>query len=315
MTRSILTWRIHGEDLVGTLHEPTTIPSERGPRFQDLGVLLLNAGAAPRAGNSDLSVHIGERLAAAGIPVFRFDFAGLGDSTGATPEDKCGYWESVVEGRNDAATLALVRRIKRQFGLSRLIVGGLCSAALPALRVADRDARDVAGLLLLEPALHMTIPRVGSDPAAIAERVNTSRLRRAFSLREWLLFLTGESKVARAARPLRAPLLSALRASAGHTLPRDANVTLIAHWQSCLLRGIPALAVVAEGQRIDGDIPRILHTFSGPCRALVDIVRVPRTNHILTSGGARDVVLDAAERWVQTHFAEAASRGRTHAGA
>lgn len=315
MTRSILTWRIHGEDLVGTLHEPTASHSDSAPRFHGLGALLLNAGPAPRAGNSDLSVHLGERLAAAGIPVFRFDFAGLGDSSGARPPDKCGYWQDVVDGRNDAATLELVRRVKREYALPRLIVGGLCSAALPALRVADSESQEVAGLLLLEPALHMTIPRVGPDPVSVVERTDSSRLRRALSLREWLLFLTGESKLARAARPLRAPLLSALKASAGHTLPRDANVPLIGRWQNCLQRGVPALAVVAEGQRIDGDLPRILHTFPSARRSLVDVVRVPRTNHVLTTGHARDTVLDATERWLREHFGSPTSRARASAQA
>jgi alpha-beta hydrolase superfamily lysophospholipase len=303
VTRSALRWHIQGEDLVGTLHAPPAEWRGEMARSHELGVLLLNAGPAPRAGNSDLSVHIADRVAQHGVPVFRFDFAGLGDSTGATPLDKDVYWRDVLAGRNDEATFVLVRRIKREFRIARLVIGGLCAAAVPALRTADRDTRDVAGVILLEPAVHLTMPRVfvTSDSKVVVEAMSErTRLQRALSAREWLLFLTGENRFARALRPMRTYLLDRLKASVGHTLPTDANVALVRRWQGSLLRGVPTLTVVAQGQRADGDLPRILQSLQH--RELVSVVRIPETNHILTGGSARDTVVGEVERWLTETF-------------
>ncbi|HTF88625.1 MAG TPA: alpha/beta fold hydrolase [Planctomycetota bacterium] len=315
MTRSVLTWRIQGEDLVGTLHAPDPEWSGDGQAGQDLALLLLNSGPAPRAGNSDLSVHVAERLASRGIPVLRFDFAGLGDSSGETPNDKEQYWRDVLAGRNDQTTMALVRRVKRELGLSRVVVGGLCAAALPTLRAADRDSNDVSGVILLEPAFHLTIPRVvttaDSRPAVVSPKRNL--LERALSVREWLLFLTGENPLARACRPLRTQMLEALKASFGHTLPTDANVALVCNWQNSLARGVPSLVVVAEGQRADCDLPRILGSLPKERAALVSQVRIPRTNHILTAGTARETVVDSIDRWIAANFgAPTATRVTAH---
>jgi alpha-beta hydrolase superfamily lysophospholipase len=314
VARTLLTWRIHDEDLVGTCHAPALEQPASSWRSYDVGVLLLNAGPAPRAGNSDLSVHVADRLALRGIPVFRFDFAGLGDSSGPTPHDKEAYWREVLDGRNDQATLALVRRIRREFNVSRLIVGGLCAAAVPALRTADRITKEVAGVILLEPALHLTIPRVLVTPdATLVVAPQRTKLQRALSVHEWLLFLTGDNRIARAVRPMRTFLLETLRSSVGHTLPTDANVALVQRWQSSLVRGVQSLVVVAERQRADSDLPRILHSLPKEHAQLVSVVRVPRTNHLLTSGGAREAVVAAIERWVLERFVARRAPALRHA--
>jgi pimeloyl-ACP methyl ester carboxylesterase len=305
VVRSALTWRLLDEDLVGTCHlpeGPTRNPS--APPRSRVGFLLLNAGPAPRAGNSDLSVHLGDRLAWHGFPVFRFDLPGLGDSSGRTPLDLDSYWSEVLEGRNDEATLALIRRIRREFGLSGVIVGGLCAAAVPALRAAARDAGAVPGVLLLEPNLRWatrSIPgRPGTDPSVAPTR--GSALRKVLSRREWLLFLTGESWIARAAGPLRASLLRALKRSEGHTLPKGTNVPLVMRWQGSLSQGVHALVVVAEGQGTDLDMDRIIESLPARSSGAVSCVHVPDTNHLFTSGSGRDAVLLAVERWVLRCF-------------
>src|SRR5262245_60909870 len=122
--RQILAWRARGEELIGTWH----VPAAASASAPACAVLLLNAGPAPRAGNSDLSVHLGDRLAGRGTPVFRFDFPGLGDSSGALPPDSDAYWREVQAGRNDEVTLALATRIREQFGITHIVVGGLCAA-------------------------------------------------------------------------------------------------------------------------------------------------------------------------------------------
>jgi len=301
VVRTILTWRILGENLVGTCHVPT--PGRAGglSGAPSVGILLLNAGSAPRSGNSDLSVHIGDRLALRGFPVFRFDLSGLGDSSGPIPTDVDAYWSEVQSGRNDETTVALIERIRIEFGVARVVVGGLCAAALPTLRAVRRAGPAMAGLILLEPSFRLDLrdaPGRGQAAAGIGPFARiAARLRRTSSA----LGLRGESRIARMTRPLRA-LLGGLERRFEPLLPRDANVLLIARWQESFVREVRSLVMVAAGERTDRYVTRILETMPARAPGVVSCVRVPGTNHLFTSGAARDVVLAALERWVMDGF-------------
>ena len=303
MVRTILTWRILDEDLVGTFHVPT--PGRAGglSGAPSVGILLLNPGAAPRSGNSDLSVRIGDRLALRGFPVFRFDLPGLGDSSGLIPADVNAYWDEVVNGRNDEATMALIERIRLEFGVARIIVGGLCAAALPSVRALSRASAAPAGLILLEPSFRLA-GQGKPERARLATGIapfgrSAAELVRTF----FSLGLSRESWIARTARPLRARLQGALRWPVGPPLPRDANVPLVTRWQESFGRGVRSLVVVAAGPGTDRYMKRILASMPARAPGVVSCVRVPGTNHLFTSGVGRDAVLAALERWMMEGFA------------
>jgi pimeloyl-ACP methyl ester carboxylesterase len=296
MRRSILTWRILDDDLVGTCHMPAE--SRIDGR---IGILLLNSGPAPRSGNSDLPVHIGDRLASRGIPVFRFDLPGLGDSSGSTPAEFNTYWQEVLQGRNDEATLALVVKLKQEFGLSGVIVGGLCAAAVTTLQVAGSHAGTIAGVILMEPALRFgeeIIPNFSQSNMATALHVSgKTKLRQLFSVREWLRYLTGNCRIATMLRPLRPHLVRIQLLLFGHTLHGDMNVPLFMHWRRIHAQGTPSFVAVAEGQDMDRCVTHALDSLPTTGPGKVTLIRIPQTNHILTSGQARDIVLDAVEHW------------------
>jgi pimeloyl-ACP methyl ester carboxylesterase len=301
MRRSILTWRILNDDLVGTYHEPAESGIGESASVKRIGVLLLNAGPAPRSGNSDLPAHIGDRLASRGIPVFRFDLPGLGDSSGSTPAEFQTYWQEVLQGRNDDATFALIVKLKQQFGLSDVIVGGLCAAAVPTLRVAGSHVGAVAGVILMEPAIRFgqdiipDSPQTGMSPLlpVIAE----TKLHRLFSVREWLRFLTGSNRVAKTLKPFRPLLVRVQLLLFGHTLHGDMNVPLFMHWRNIHARGTHSLVIVAEGQDMDRCVSHVMDSLPPKGPGIITLIRIPQTNHILTGGQARDIVLDAVEQW------------------
>jgi pimeloyl-ACP methyl ester carboxylesterase len=306
MRRVILSWRILDDDLIGTYHEPAEIGiGERNSQFR-IGVLLLNSGPAPRSGNSDLSVHIGDRLASRGIPVFRFDLPGLGDSSGSTPPDSYAYWQEVLRGRNDAATLELVGKLKQKFGLSSLIIGGLCAAAVPTLRVADSDAGAIAGVILMEPILCYFENNIPVSSQARSTAVFTmklkSKLRKAFSIQEWFMFLTGHSRVASALRSLRPFLIRVQKQLVGHTLPKDMNVPLFIHWRDSLARGTHSLVIIANGQGNDRYVGHAIDSLPENLPGEITLIQVPQTNHIFTGGYVRDAVIDAVVQWIEGHF-------------
>jgi pimeloyl-ACP methyl ester carboxylesterase len=266
MVRTSLTWRILGENLVGTCHAPTPARAGELSSAPSVGVLLVNAGSAPRSGNSDLSVQIGDRLALRGFPVFRFDLRGLGDSSGPTPVDVDSFRNEVLAGRNDEAVVALIERLQLELGLERVIVGGLCGAALPSVRALQAGRASPAGLILLEPNF-----RVPAQEES--------------------------------ARPVRA-LLRSLSRRLGHKLPSDVNEPLVTLWLDGIARGVRSLVVVAGEEDTERYVARILESMPDRAPDAVACVRVPQTNHLFTRGRGRDGVLSAVERWMTENFSE-----------
>ena len=112
---------------------------------QEVGVVLLNAGAIHRAGPSRLHVTLARRLAAAGYPVLRIDQPGVGDAVASASRPQLDL------------AMDMLDRFGREGGCSRFVVGGICSAADFGWKLALRDPR-VAGLLLLDPLARQQHP-------------------------------------------------------------------------------------------------------------------------------------------------------------
>ena len=119
--------------LLGILH-PGTPDSEHG-------VLVVVGGPQYRVGSHRQFVLLARALAAAGTPVLRFDYRGMGDSEG-----EARTFEGVADDLR-AAIDAFQRELPR---LREVVIWGLCDAASAALLYAHTDAR-VRGLVLLNP--------------------------------------------------------------------------------------------------------------------------------------------------------------------
>lgn len=87
--------------------------------------------------------HLAERLAAAGLPVLRFDAHGCGDAAGDEAEgDRLGAWRRSVHAAADA--------LRRRAGVPQVVLAGLRLGATLALQAAaERD--DVAACVALMP--------------------------------------------------------------------------------------------------------------------------------------------------------------------
>jgi exosortase A-associated hydrolase 1 len=105
------------------------------------GVVVLVGGPQYRAGSHRQFTLLARNLAAHGIPVFRFDCRGMGDSEG-DPRD--------FERLEDDLRCAIDRFLQEVPALDELVIWGLCDAASAALFYAHRDPR-VTGLVLLNP--------------------------------------------------------------------------------------------------------------------------------------------------------------------
>ena len=119
--------------LVGIVHTPERII---GP-----GVLIIVGGPQTRVGSHRQFVLLARALADAGIPVMRFDYAGMGDSPGQA---------KTFEDIDSDIRLALDTFYDEVEHLSGVVLWGLCDAASAALFYGLTDDR-VKGLVILNP--------------------------------------------------------------------------------------------------------------------------------------------------------------------
>ncbi len=126
-----------GDELVGILHPPAHVASA------GIGVLLVVGGPQYRVGSHRQFVLLARDLAAAGIPVFRFDYRGLGDSAGVRRD---------FEGIADDITAAEEVFFSHQDGLKSVVLWGLCDAATANAFYGSEDGRNrVIGQIALNP--------------------------------------------------------------------------------------------------------------------------------------------------------------------
>jgi hypothetical protein len=104
-------------------------------------VLLLNAGRLHRVGPNRLYVLLARRLAAAGLPVLRFDYSGIGESE--PRRDELALEQSALAEGTEAMEFLQTSGIADRF-----VPMGICAGAENAQRLACEDERVVAAVLI-----------------------------------------------------------------------------------------------------------------------------------------------------------------------
>ena len=175
--RELTAFPCEGDTLAGTLDDaPGTT-----------GLLIVSGGNELRCGAHRGMALLAADLAAAGVPVFRFDRRGIGDSDGTNH----GYQDS---GPDIAAATRTFRTLAPQ--MTRVVGFGNCDAAT-ALALFHRDA----GI----DALVLANPWVGDEddalpPTAAIRSHYAGRLR---DPRQWLRALSGGINIGKAIKGLR----------------------------------------------------------------------------------------------------------------
>ena len=121
------------DTLIGILHE-----SDHGAQR---GVLMVVGGPQYRVGGHRHYVKVARRLAAAGVPVLRYDYRGIGDSTGRFH----GF-----ENLDDDIRAGIDALIARAPTIRQVVLWGLCESASSIAMYAHSDPR-VAGAILVNP--------------------------------------------------------------------------------------------------------------------------------------------------------------------
>ena len=158
-----------GEELVGQLHVPGRVSAP--------GVLIVVGGPQYRVGSHRQFVHLARHLCEQGVPVFRFDYRGMGDSSG-----ELHGFTSVHQDIKCA-----VDAFQRECDVvSEIVIWGLCDAATAAIAYAHSDPR-VKGLILANPWVY-------SKQGAAKAYLKHYYLRRFFSMAFWRKVVSGNFK-------------------------------------------------------------------------------------------------------------------------
>ena len=238
----------------------------------DTALVLLNAGLIHRVGPFRLHVHLARRLASSGMHAFRLDlpFVGDGAASDAPPT-------RIVS--------AAIDEVRRRTGSRKLLLGGICSGADLAWKVAVEDPR-VDGVVLIDGfARRDAWFRIGQLQLALRRPATT-----------W------PGMIAKA-------LLS--------TRPGQPRARTVRDWPEPDAFQQQAKALLERGARIlalytGGVAPYLLHarqfdsTFGGMRRhTRLEIEYWPGFDHILFSSLERAQVVERMTQWA----AAAASRG------
>lgn len=174
-----LAFECRGERLVGVV--------SASPCDARAGVVIVVGGSQYRAGSQRQYVLLARRLAAAGIPTLRFDYRGMGDSTGARPPFDA--LDPDIAAAIDALQAACP-------GVERVGLWGLCDAASAALLYCARTRdRRVGGVALLNPW-------VRSEQTLARTHLKHYYVSHLASRSFWDRLLRGEVDVLRAVRSL-----------------------------------------------------------------------------------------------------------------
>ena len=128
---------IYGEQK--NLQGIASIPDEY--RCRDVAVILLNAGMVRKVGPFNMNVDIARKLAYDGYFAFRFDMAGLGDST------KIKTGKTHLQDAIDNMT-ATMSHIEAQYKIHKFIFMGLCTGADHSHIISVQDERVVGNIWL-----------------------------------------------------------------------------------------------------------------------------------------------------------------------
>jgi exosortase A-associated hydrolase 1 len=270
--------------LIGILHRATGGQAE-------VAVLIVVGGPQYRVGSHRQFVESAKAIAAAGMPVLRFDYRGMGDGEG----EYAGFENVAADIR--AAIDALDAACRPQRGVVLL---GLCDAASAVLMYCCADPR-IAGLVLMNPWVRTE----QSQAAVVVRRYYVARLLQADF---WRKLIRGGFDFAGSARALFGNVVRAAKRPVG-----TGSGHFIEAMREGLARFPGPVLIVQSGRDLTADEFRALSRNDagwrrGIARGGVEVVDMPDADHTFSRRAHLDEFNGHCLRWIGRAFGDASCR-------
>ena len=290
----------------GIVHTPA-VPSGSA-------IVLLPSGFKHRVGSHRFNLLLARRLVAQGHLVLRYDPAGIGESDGTLSIVPPGTLSArLEEGYFADDALLAAAAVRERFGVTRVLLGGLCGGAITAQLAAARDRLGhVQGVIALGmPALTIGPPNARNVPQPqVARRRLRNYAQKLASPAAWARVFSGQSDYDHIGRNVLGALKrpqAAVEAPAlpGTTAAGRPNPHFLGAFEALRQRGVPQLFVygTADNRWIEFEetfLPTVLGgRLDGPGYA---VRLVPEGSHELDFGPARRLSLEHVDTWLRQAF-------------
>ena len=273
-----LLFSVAGEQLVGIAALPE--------KASDCGVIVVVGGPQYRVGSHRQFLLLSRRLAGAGYPAFRFDYRGMGDSTGEMRDFECV---------SDDILAAIDMFLQSCPQLKRVVLWGLCDAASAILLALQKKPDErIAGVVLLNPW-------VRSEASLAQTHIKHYYGRRLMQPEFWRKLLGGKLGIVSSMREF---LRNAAKARAG----RAAGGEQVATFQGRMAAGLRQFSgqtlLILSGRDYTArefiEYTRTDKAWDGMLAA-ANVTRcdIPDADHTFSSGVSRSRVEDETLTWLE----------------
>jgi pimeloyl-ACP methyl ester carboxylesterase len=266
-----------------------------GPPTDGVVVTVSSGGTPLSTSVNGISTRLCRRLATRGVNAFRFDYHGVGESTGEL--------ERFHLSRPFTVDLLGAVDHLAGLGLSQMVVVGSCFGARTALSSAA-SVEDLAGLVLLSPPVRDFEMGERTSVLLAAELSLAGYVRRAVKISAIRGLLSRQRRGAYRrhlvvkVRTLRSRFRRGPSVGSGNG---DASGLFVDPLRRLADRGVPVLILYGEDDDLLQDFlraePQLRRVFALPS-ARIEIRRVAGSIHGFTRVEAQDDVVAVVEDWV-----------------
>jgi len=302
LREEIVTFESGGHLLPGILSLPET-PAPGAP-----GLILFSPGLKHRVGPHRLHVKLARLATGLGMPVFRFDFHGTGDSEGELFDVSVPVLHEAIQNghfADDAA--AAVEAFCAAAGIDRVVGCGLCGGAITALYAAEKDARvdGIIGFQLPVKVLDQEADFADQISGGYSDFILTLYLKKLFNAKAWKNFLGGKSEYSLIWKTITrriARLLGFGGAKKGGAIPESMNRNI--------LRAYDAVQGRVKLQWIYSEEERARYDFEGEFEQVClagrerpyDKVVIPDSNHEFAPDDAQRRLFAEIANWLDKNY-------------
>jgi len=270
-----------GGEMIGVLAQPAS-PARAKP----IGVVIVVGGPQTRVGSHRQFVLLARSLAGAGYACLRFDYRGMGDSSGPRPD----FEQAGPDIRS--ACDALLGAVASCEGVA---LWGLCDGATAALLYAAEDER-----VRLVMAANPWVRNAKSQSAAFVSDHYGSRLRSADF---WRRLLTGRVDVVRSCAEAVGHIWRAWRPS-GVSQSSEARGAVARLLRTRIPASVDAVILLSGNDLVAREFELAAADWLSTSVGRMTIRRYEAADHTFSGYLAMDAVISDAIRRLEAHVAE-----------